>query len=67
MMTEQNPVVLLSGGVWHVVEDGRTAQVALCGQPLRDRQAHSRLRTIGPQNLCEKCRTLLPHEGGRIP
>jgi hypothetical protein len=53
---EKNPVVLLNGRTWHIVEHSRSSQQALCGQALRDRRAHSRLRTIGRENLCPACR-----------
>lgn len=59
MRDEQNPVVLLCADIWHVVEHSRQANVALCGQPLRVRQAHSRLKTIGREHLCKKCLALL--------
>jgi len=55
MMDEQNPVVLLCNGVWHIVEHSRRSNVARCGKPLRDRQAHSRLKTIGREHVCPKC------------
>jgi len=58
-MEEENPVVLLSENVWHVVAHSRTSRQALCGKRLVNRQAHSRLRTIGVSHLCPKCRKLL--------
>ncbi len=54
-MDEQNPVVLLSNGVWHIVEHSRRSDTARCGQPLHERQAHSRLKTIGKEHVCTKC------------
>lgn len=54
-MAEKNPVVLLSGHTWHIVEDGRRAQSAWCGQPLRERRAHARLSQVGEQNICPAC------------
>ena len=50
-----NPVVMLSATVWHIVEIGRAADVALCGLPLRDRRAHSRLKTVGREHVCPDC------------
>ncbi len=52
---EQNPVVMLNASVWHIVESGRASDVALCGLPLRERRAHSRLRTVGRENVCPAC------------
>lgn len=54
-MVEQNPVVMLCGGVWHIVESGRAATVGLCGRALRDCRAHSRLKTVGRANVCPAC------------
>lgn len=54
-MTEQNPVVLLCGHTWHIVESSRGSRVALCGHKLEDRRAHSRLQTIGRQVVCSNC------------
>lgn len=50
-----NPVVMLNAGVWHIVESGRASTVALCGKPLRERRAHSRLKTVGRANVCPDC------------
>jgi hypothetical protein len=50
-----NPIVMLNAGIWHIVESGRTSTVALCGQALRERRAHSRLRTVGRENVCSAC------------
>jgi hypothetical protein len=49
---DANPVVLLSGGSWHIVESSRRSAVALCGRPIRERRAHSRLRTVGREHVC---------------
>jgi hypothetical protein len=43
---------MLNAGIWHIVESGRASTVALCGQALRERRAHSRLRTIGREHVC---------------
>ena len=53
---ENNPVVMLNGTVWHIVEDGRSAIIAYCGKNLHDKRAHSRLRTIGETAVCLNCR-----------
>ncbi|MFQ5419525.1 MAG: hypothetical protein ACE5FD_06590 [Anaerolineae bacterium] len=58
----QNPVVLLDGEVWHVVEDGRRSDHALCGQKLTHRRAHTRLKRVGLERLCARCRQLLDVE-----
>jgi hypothetical protein len=55
MTQETNPVVLLSGNTWHIVEHSRESYVAWCGQKITDRRAHARLNTIGQENLCPKC------------
>ena len=54
-MEENNPVVLLSGGKWHIVEHSRKAKVALCGKTIGNRQAHARLKKVGAKNVCPKC------------
>jgi hypothetical protein len=54
-MDATNPVVMLNATIWHIVESGRASDVALCGLPLRQRRAHSRLRTIGRDNVCPDC------------
>ncbi|CUS03322.2 protein of unknown function [Candidatus Promineifilum breve] len=54
-MIEENPVVMLCGVMWHVVESGRASTVALCGRVLRDCRAHSRLKTVGRGNVCLGC------------
>ena len=59
-MDATNPVVMLNGTVWHIVESGRASDVGLCGQALRERRAHSRLRTVGRENVCPAC--LRAHE-----
>lgn len=53
-----NPVVLLSENVWHIVDDSRRSKTGLCGRKLTQRQAHSRLRTIGLNRVCPHCRQL---------
>lgn len=55
MMDERNPVVMLNAGVWHIVESGRASTIALCGRELRERRAHSRLRTVGREHVCADC------------
>jgi hypothetical protein len=55
MNLDTNPVVLLSGDTWHIVEHSRESYVAWCGQKITDRRAHSRLNTIGQENLCPQC------------
>lgn len=57
-MTQNNPIVLLSHGVWHIVDHSRRAKTALCGRPITQRQAHSRLQTIGSDHVCPQCRRL---------
>lgn len=54
-MDDDNPVVMLSENVWHVVESGRESRVGLCGRALRRRRAHSRLRTVGREHVCPDC------------
>jgi hypothetical protein len=61
-MANTNPVVMLNAGVWHIVESGRASDVALCGQPLRERRAHSRLRTVGREHVCPDCLEVLEKE-----
>jgi len=58
MNSENNPVVLLTEDVWHIVEHSRESYVAWCGMKITDRRAHSRLNTIGQENLCLKCLSL---------
>lgn len=54
-MIEQNPVVMLCGRIWHIVELGRASRVGICGRELRDCRAHSRMNTVGPKNICPEC------------
>jgi hypothetical protein len=61
-MGSTNPVVMLNANVWHIVESGRASAVALCGQPLRQRRAHSRLRTVGREHVCPDCLEVLEKE-----
>lgn len=56
MMDEINPVVLLTGNIWHIVEHSRRSPAALCGKNIQDRQAHARLNKVGVENICPKCR-----------
>ncbi len=58
MTDETNPVVLLSADTWHIVEHSRSSKASLCGQSLKDRRAHSRLKTVGSENVCPKCMDL---------
>jgi hypothetical protein len=61
MNSETNPVVLLSSDTWHIVEHSRESYVAWCGKMITDRRAHSRLNTIGSENLCPTCLSLFSH------
>lgn len=61
-MDTTNPVVMLNAGVWHIVESGRASDTALCGLPLRERRAHSRLRTVGREHICPVCLRALQGE-----
>ncbi|MFO7664291.1 MAG: hypothetical protein R6X18_17095 [Chloroflexota bacterium] len=61
-MDEKNPVVLLSENNWHVVDNSRGSTNALCGREIRDRRAHSRLKTIGRDHLCQDCLLLFDGE-----
>lgn len=54
-MEDRNPVVMLCGKVWHIVESGRVSEIGLCGRGLHERRAHSRLLTIGRENVCPVC------------
>ena len=54
-MDATNPVVMLNANVWHIVESGRASDVALCGRPLREKRAHSRLRAVGREHVCPDC------------
>jgi hypothetical protein len=58
MTQEPNPVVLLTEDTWHIVEHSRESYVAWCGKKIADRRAHSRLNTVGQENLCPKCLAL---------
>lgn len=62
MSTVDNPVVMLNAHVWHIVESGRASDVALCGRPLREKRAHSRLRTVGREHVCPDCLRVLEKE-----
>ena len=63
--SDNNPVVLLSSATWHIVERSRESATGLCGQPIRDRQAHSRLRTVGREHVCQAC--LKAYDQARSP
>lgn len=54
-MEEQNPVVLLAGDTWHIVEHSRRSEYALCGRRLYERRAHARFKQVGAANLCPEC------------
>lgn len=54
-MEETNPIVLLTGNTWHIVEHSRQSAAGLCGQPIRDRRAHTRLNHVGIENICRAC------------
>jgi hypothetical protein len=58
MSSETNPVVLLTDDTWHIVVHSRESYVAWCGKKIADRRAHSRLNTIGRDNLCPTCLAL---------
>jgi hypothetical protein len=58
---DANPVVLLSGDTWHIVESSRQSPVALCGRPIRERRAHSRLKTVGREHVCSLCLKAYDH------
>lgn len=61
-MDTANPVVMLNANVWHIVESGRASDVALCGLPLHQRRAHSRLRTVGREHVCPACLQVMESE-----
>lgn len=63
----ENPVVLLSAGIWHIVESSRESRVALCGRPISERQAHSRLQTIGREHACSACLKVFEQPTKRHP
>lgn len=52
---EENPVVLLTGNTWHIVEHSRRSAAALCGQAIHERRAHARLKQVGETNVCPRC------------
>ncbi|MBK6710857.1 MAG: hypothetical protein IPH82_05040 [Chloroflexi bacterium] len=52
---EENPVVLLTGNTWHIVEHSRRSAAALCGQTIGERRAHARLKQVGAANMCPRC------------
>jgi len=54
-MVESNPVVILDGKTWHIAENGRSAKVAHCGKTMRNQRTHSRVSTVGIENICAKC------------
>ena len=58
MMDETNPVVLLTGNTWHIVEHSRRSPAALCGKNIQERRAHARLKKVGIKKICPKCRQL---------
>ena len=37
-MDKNNPVVMLCGKVWHIVESGRESDMGACGRALRERR-----------------------------
>lgn len=57
-MDEKNPVVLLTNDTWHIVESSRGSRIGLCGQAIRERRAHARLRTVGAAHICPRCLAL---------
>lgn len=57
-MDSPDPVVLLSGNIWHIVAHSRRSDAALCGRRLADRRAHTRLARAGPENVCPDCLAL---------
>lgn len=65
-MEEKNPVVLLTADVWHIVENSRQSATAVCGQPIRERQAHARLKQVGVENICRECRRLWQAQTGSL-
>ncbi|MCG3208385.1 MAG: hypothetical protein FOGNACKC_01989 [Anaerolineae bacterium] len=54
-MDEPNPVVLQVANCWHIVEDSRRSEYALCGQKITHRGAHARLSLLGKANVCPAC------------
>ena len=61
-MEETNPVVLLTGDVWHIVEHSRRSKMALCGRHINDRRAHARFKQVGAENICPRCLKLFSGE-----
>ncbi len=59
MSDAANPVVMLDAVTWHIVESSRSSTVSLCGRPLRQRRAHSRLKTVGREHVCPNCLRLM--------
>jgi RNase P/RNase MRP subunit p29 len=59
---EPNPVVLLTGSTWHIVEDSRRSAAGLCGQAIHERRAHARLKQVGEANVCARCLQLFKGE-----
>lgn len=55
---ETNPVVLLTGDTWHIVEHSRRSAVALCGKSIGERRAHARVSNVGLENVCPRCAKL---------
>lgn len=51
-----DPVVLLSEGVWHIVAHSRRSYTAVCGKTIGERRAHTRLSNAGAANVCPRCR-----------
>lgn len=66
-MDKYNPVVMLCGKVWHIVESGRESDMGACGRELRRRRAHSRLLTIGRENVCPVCLATIARDGANGP
>ncbi|MCB9077781.1 MAG: hypothetical protein H6631_09335 [Anaerolineaceae bacterium] len=52
---ELNPVLLQINGRWHIVEDSRRSERALCGARVTQRGAHARLSLVGEPHVCPKC------------
>ncbi len=65
-MAEQNPVLLLSGDKWHIVEDSRRSETTLCGQRIQERRAHTRLSNVGLERICRQCARLRAASVGPI-
>jgi RNase P/RNase MRP subunit p29 len=58
-----NPVVLLTGDTWHIVEHSRRSATGLCGQAIQERRAHARLKQVGEANVCRRCWQLFQADG----